>query len=288
MTRKIRLHKAARPLLADDQASGSSAQAFNLQLDKHVPEIMAGIADLPIARPALGDAQTEEMRRLYQTQQSMAQAEARELNTVLDMSVPHPLDNAPPPTPWTGEMRPTPRSIKLSPYQYEMINYQRMLMRKNIWYYRDRMNIPRGPCPLHVVKEAWVSGIVDENTLFWGHGLYDWLPAKNIKLLLPMVRTPEGKHSSSSSSSSLRTIEVAGGLRRLGGRVAGTASVHTPPATARRHNDAAVQLTKRGWGLCVGRLRVCVGMGCNRSLLYLMAAARRCSSLLMSEHRIWG
>lgn len=131
------------------------------------------------------------MRRLYQTQQSMAQAEARELNTVLDMSVPHPLDNAPPPTPWTGEMRPTPRSIKLSPYQYEMINYQRMLMRKNIWYYRDRMNIPRGPCPLHVVKEAWVSGIVDENTLFWGHGLYDWLPAKNIKLLLPMVRTPE-------------------------------------------------------------------------------------------------
>jgi hypothetical protein len=54
------------------------------------------------------------------------------------------------------------------------------------------MSVPRGPCPLHVLKDAWVQGVVDENTLVWGHGLYDWLPAKNVKLLLPMIRTPEG------------------------------------------------------------------------------------------------
>lgn len=57
----------------------------------------------------------------------------------------------------------------------------------------DRMSVPRGPCPLHVLKDAWVQGAIDENTMVWGHGLYDWLPAKNVKLLLPMVRTPEGE-----------------------------------------------------------------------------------------------
>jgi hypothetical protein len=31
----------------------------------------------------------------------------------------------------------------LHPLQVEMINYQRMLLRKNIWYYRDRMNNAR-------------------------------------------------------------------------------------------------------------------------------------------------
>ncbi len=38
-----------------------------------------------------------------------------------------------------------------------------------------------------------VQGCIDENTLVWGQGLYDWLPAKNVKLLLPMIRTPEGE-----------------------------------------------------------------------------------------------
>ena len=37
------------------------------------------------------------------------------------------------------------------------------------------------------------QGVIDENTLMWGQGLYDWLPAKNCKLLLPMIRTPEGE-----------------------------------------------------------------------------------------------
>lgn len=54
------------------------------------------------------------------------------------------------------------------------------------------MSVPRGPCPLHVMKDAWVQGIVDENTLVWGQGLIDWLPMKNVKLLVAQVRTPEG------------------------------------------------------------------------------------------------
>ncbi|KAG2428682.1 hypothetical protein HXX76_011387 [Chlamydomonas incerta] len=190
VTRKIRLHKVMRPL---DESSPSSQEQH---MDRRLAEILPAIADLPMPGPSgvggsPADARAVEMRRLRGTQQELAQMEALELATLFDMSKSHPLDNAAPATPWKGELRPVPRKIVLSPYQYEMINYQRMLMRKNIWYYRDRMNVPRGPCPLHVVKEAWVSGIVDENTLFWGHGLYDWLPAKNIKLLLPMVRTPE-------------------------------------------------------------------------------------------------
>ena len=43
------------------------------------------------------------------------------------------------------------------------------------------------------MKDCWVQGVIDENTLVWGQGLYDWLPAKNVKLLLPMIRTPEGR-----------------------------------------------------------------------------------------------
>jgi hypothetical protein len=30
------------------------------------------------------------------------------------------------------------------------------------------MSVPRGPCPLHVLKDCWVQGVVDENTLVWG------------------------------------------------------------------------------------------------------------------------
>ena len=52
----------------------------------------------------------------------------------------------------------------------------------------------------HVLSEdsletiiCFLQGCIDENTLVWGQGLYDWLPAKNVKLLLPMIRTPEGK-----------------------------------------------------------------------------------------------
>lgn len=57
--------------------------------------------------------------------------------------------------------------------------------------YRDRMSTPRGPCSLPVLREAWVNGTIDENTLVWGQGLADWLPVRNIRTLVPQIRTLE-------------------------------------------------------------------------------------------------
>lgn len=56
---------------------------------------------------------------------------------------------------------------------------------------RDRLSTPRGPCSLPVLREAWVNGVVDENTLVWGQGLADWLPIKNVRTLVPQIRTVE-------------------------------------------------------------------------------------------------
>jgi hypothetical protein len=41
-----------------------------------------------------------------------------------------------------------------------------------------------------------LQGVVDENTLVWGQGLIDWLPMRNVKLLVAQVRTPEGEWNS--------------------------------------------------------------------------------------------
>lgn len=159
-------------------------------MDRRIAQLIPALAELSV-----GEAETlttaTEVRRRAQAREEERRSEIMELGTIFDMSKPNPVDTQLPAEPWTQTLRPRVRKVVLSPYQYEMINYQRMLTRKNIWYYRDRMNIPRGPCPLHVLKDAWVQGVIDENTLMWGQGLYDWLPAKNVKLLLPMIRTPE-------------------------------------------------------------------------------------------------
>ncbi len=59
-------------------------------------------------------------------------------------------------------------------------------------YYRDRLSVPRGPCNISVLRECWVHGVIDEHTLVWGQGLGDWLPARNIRTLVPQIRTVEG------------------------------------------------------------------------------------------------
>jgi len=67
-----------------------------------------------------------------------------EMAHTYDMGVPHPLDSKwEGSKPWAQTFRPMPKKVQLSHYQTEMINYQRMLLRKNIWYYRDRMNNAR-------------------------------------------------------------------------------------------------------------------------------------------------
>lgn len=55
------------------------------------------------------------------------------------------------------------------------------------------MSVPRGPCSLPVLREAWVHGVIDENTLVWGQGLMDWLPVRNVRTLVPQIRTVEGE-----------------------------------------------------------------------------------------------
>jgi len=37
-----------------------------------------------------------------------------------------------------------------------------------------------------------VNGVIDENTLVWGQGLADWLPVRNVRTLVPQIRTVEG------------------------------------------------------------------------------------------------
>lgn len=60
-----------------------------------------------------------------------------------------------------------------------------------MYRYRDRLSTPRGPCSLPVLRECWVNGIIDENALVWGQGLADWLPVKNVRTLVPQIRTLE-------------------------------------------------------------------------------------------------
>lgn len=59
-------------------------------------------------------------------------------------------------------------------------------------YYRDRLSVPRGPCNISVLRECWVHGVIDDGTLVWGQGLIDWLPVKNVRTLVPQIRTLEG------------------------------------------------------------------------------------------------
>ena len=92
--------------------------------------------------------------------------------------------------------------------------------KKNIWYYRDRLLCVRGPCTLPVLRECWVKGIIDENTLIWGQGLQDYIPVKNVRTLLPQIRTPEvrfatwiSKHSLARQLNKVRQLRGENRLR---------------------------------------------------------------------------
>ncbi|KAJ9518662.1 hypothetical protein QJQ45_018754 [Haematococcus lacustris] len=181
--RKVRLTKT-KPIAASENSYSTQLKPKDVQTQaSRIAQVVAGLADLSV------DSQAPS-RRPSRVQQTRTE-ELEELANIFDMDESFTLPVTSSKSEWTQSLRPPVQRVVLSHYQHEMINYQRMLLRKNIWYYRDRMNNARGPCPLHVLKEAWVQGVVDENTLMWGQGLADWLPAKNIKLLLPMIRTPE-------------------------------------------------------------------------------------------------
>ena len=66
-------------------------------------------------------------------------------------------------------------------------------MRKNVWFYRDRTGLPRGPCTLNTVRKCYANGIVDQHTLFWGNGLGDWVPLRNIRGMASSLSDPKTK-----------------------------------------------------------------------------------------------
>jgi hypothetical protein len=66
-------------------------------------------------------------------------------------------------------------------------------VRKNVWFYRDRTGLPRGPCTLNTVRKCYANGIVDQHTLFWGNGLGDWVPLRNIRGMASSLSDPKTK-----------------------------------------------------------------------------------------------
>lgn len=82
-------------------------------------------------------------------------------------------------------------ATKLSFYDKELYDLCRLYTGRNVWYYRDRLSVPRGPCAMHVMRHCWMNGVIDENTLVWGQGLVDWLPVRNVRTLVPHIRTVE-------------------------------------------------------------------------------------------------
>lgn len=132
--RKVRVHKVRSKAPSPIQQSSKTAAS----MDKRISEILPNLADLSLSDPAMSGARETareiRMQRLKQEQQ-VAQ-ELLELEDIYDFSKRHPVDYKRPEVPFTQKIKPRARQIRLSPYQYEMINYQRMLMRKNIYYYR--------------------------------------------------------------------------------------------------------------------------------------------------------
>ena len=64
------------------------------------------------------------------------------------------------------------------------------MIRRNIWFYRDRTGLPRGPMTIDTVKKCWIGGIIDEHTLVWGNGLGDWVPLRNIRGMGHVLNDP--------------------------------------------------------------------------------------------------
>lgn len=44
-----------------------------------------------------------------------------------------------------------------------------------------------------MLRQAWANGLIDETTLVWGQGLIEWIPARNVAMLLDNVVNREVK-----------------------------------------------------------------------------------------------
>ena len=240
---------------------------------------------------------------------------------------------------WRAHSRPLLRRYKFEDRQ--VVDYIREATRKNIWYYRDRMSVPRGPCSLPVLRECWVRlwsrrsacagllkpcrhcphaadgvvtktragrphargfsscmqlmrisarqmrggfaalrpmtihsdhavgtlsvqaayrrppsllsapwapptvqvhGVIDENTLVWGQGLMDWLPVRNVRTLVPQIRTPEGASRDPS-------LLVMSGCAQLCTACQGS---RAGAALPRRSTPCTATVCVTAWELCTG------------------------------------
>ena len=150
--RKIRLHKPA-PAVSDVKLSKEDEAKRNALIDRKIAELIPGIAEVSVSEGALAKSMktaaaireeqlSKERARLVQ-REATRMAELEELEHVYDMGVQLPCDDERPGGIWKQTLRPEPKKVVISHYQAEMINYQRMHLRKNIWYYRDRMNVAR-------------------------------------------------------------------------------------------------------------------------------------------------
>lgn len=66
-------------------------------------------------------------------------------------------------------------------------------LQDNVWYYRDRAGLPRGPCQLSTLRAGWVHGVIDEFTLVWGQGLEAWYPVRNVVSLVANIQSYDGE-----------------------------------------------------------------------------------------------
>eukprot|EP00955_Chlamydomonas_euryale_P094640 364873-Chlamydomonas_euryale.AAC.7 len=133
--RKIRLRKIRPGAQEQPALGGAEAAERDAAVDRRIAELIPGLADLSVG--ASSSAQLDaaaSVRKKIMSREQAHREEMLELGSIYDMSRPHPCEGERPPGgEWSQGMRPRVRKVQLSPYQYEMINYQRMLMRKNIW-----------------------------------------------------------------------------------------------------------------------------------------------------------
>lgn len=80
---------------------------------------------------------------------------------------------------------------ELEKEEWEANKYSFIALEDNIWYYRDRASVPRGPAPISTMRTCWVNGYIDENTLVWGQGLEEWVPLRNVRALPALIRNFE-------------------------------------------------------------------------------------------------
>jgi hypothetical protein len=90
-----------------------------------------------------------------------------------------------------------------------------------------------------------VAGVIDEDTLVWGHGLMDWLPIRNVRTLVPQIRTPEGVEDGRREREREREREGGHGARSMHCKWEGVEGGAAPEEQARgRRKDSRRLLPK--------------------------------------------